>query len=123
LGHYVGPGAVALVHDGRVKGSHVAAKTRFGVAWGMEGDVVTFKCPYNKNKFRSKSCTIAKLPSYVGFYQFSSMPQPKSKNPSSHMKIKDFKTLTEEKSHSVTPTKHARMEKRWTERYKVYGEN
>ena len=30
LGYYLGPGTLALVHDNRVKGSHVAAKTRFG---------------------------------------------------------------------------------------------
>ena len=98
LGYYIGPGTLALVHDNKVKGSHLAAKTRFGVAWGMEGDIVIFKCPYNKNKFRSKSYTIIHLPNYINFYQFLSIPQPKSKNPSAHIRPKDFKILAEEKS-------------------------
>jgi hypothetical protein len=55
LGYYLGPGTLALVHDNRVKGAHLGAKTRFGVACGMEGDIVLFKCPYNKRIFRSKS--------------------------------------------------------------------
>ena len=98
LGYYIGPGTLALVHDNKVKGSHLAAKTRFGVAWGMEGGIVIFKCPYNKNKFRSKSYTIIHLPNYVNFYQFLSIPQPKSKNPSAHIRPKDFKILVEEQT-------------------------
>jgi hypothetical protein len=84
LGYYIGPGTLALVHDNKVKGSHLAAKTRFGVGWGMEGEIVIFKCPCSKSKFTSKSYTTINLPNYINFYQFLSMPQPKSKNISAH---------------------------------------
>jgi len=98
LEYYIGPGTLALVHDNRVKGSHLAAKTRFGVGWGMEGDIVIFKCPYSKSKFRSKSYTTINLPNYINFYQFLSIPQPKSKNISAHMRPKDFKINIDEKA-------------------------
>ena len=97
MGYYIGPGTLALVHDNRVKGSNLGAKTRFGVACGMEGDVVLFKCPYNKMKFRSKSYTIIHLPNYINYYQFLSIPEPISKHSNSHIRPKELKILTDEK--------------------------
>ena len=98
LGYYLGPGTLALVHDNRVKGSNVGAKTRFGAACGMEGDVVLFKCPYNKRTFRSKSYTVIQLPNYINFYQFLSITQPESKHSNSHIRPKDFKIRVAEGS-------------------------
>ena len=98
LGYYLGPGTVALVHDNRVKGSHISAKTRFGIACGMEGDIVLFRCPYNGLKFRSKSYTVVHLPNYINFYQFLSIPEPPTKNSNSHIRPKHMKILVEEKA-------------------------
>ena len=108
LGYYLGPGTLALVHDNRVKGSHLSAKTRFGVACGMEGDVVLFRCPYNGLKFRSKSYTVIHLPNYINFYQFLSLPEPTTKNTNSHLRPKHMKIMVEEKAIlSHLPTQRA----------------
>ena len=98
LGYYLGPGTLALVHDNRVKGSDMEAKTRFGVACGMEGDIVLFKCPYNHRKFRSKSYTVIRLPNFVNYYQFLSITEPNNKNRNCHIRPKEIRIRAEEKA-------------------------
>ena len=73
-------GTVCLVHDERKKGSQQGAKVRFGISWGMIGDVNRFKCPYTGAVFRSSSFSLIGLPCHISFSQFLNLPDFSSKN-------------------------------------------
>ena len=80
LDAYLTLGTLCLVHDQNVKGSDVKAKTRFGVAWGMIGEVNRFRCPFRGHTFRSSSYTVIGLPRYVSYSQFLGTPDFENRN-------------------------------------------
>lgn len=74
LSYYVMPGTPALVHMPHVRGSTLAPKVRWGVAWGMYREQVTFKCPFTGATFRSKSFTAFDLRENMNYAQFMGLP-------------------------------------------------
>ena len=74
LSYYVPVGTPCLVHDSRVKGSHLAPKVRWGIAKGMYREQVYFMCPFTKAIFRSKSYTAHKLKQGINYAQFLRLP-------------------------------------------------
>lgn len=74
LSYFLQAGTPALVHDKAVKGSTLAPKVRWGVAWGMYREQVVFLCPITKSTFRSKSFVAFDLQHGVNYSQFLGLP-------------------------------------------------
>lgn len=70
LSYFVQIGTPALVHTPQVKGSTLAPKVRWGIAWGMYRDQVIWLCPYTRATFRSKSFTAFELRHNMNYAQF-----------------------------------------------------
>jgi len=76
LYYYVSCGTPALVHDIAVKGSHIAAKTRWMVAKAMYNEQVIFWCPYTRAEVKTKSYTAFKLRTGVHWTQVCGIAMP-----------------------------------------------
>ena len=77
LSYYVQVGRVALVHQ-PMKGSTLQPKVRWAVAWSMEREVPTWRCPYTGFTFRSKSFTAFELNQRMNYMQFLGLPPRKT---------------------------------------------
>ena len=76
LYYYVSCGTPALVHDIAVKGSHIAAKTRWMVSKAMYNEQVIFWCPYTRAEVKTKSYTAFKLRTGVHWTQVCGIAMP-----------------------------------------------
>jgi site-specific DNA-cytosine methylase len=75
LSYFVQIGTPALVHTPKVRGSTIAPKVRWGIAWGMYRDQVIWLCPYTRSTFRSKSFAAFELRHNMNYAQFLGLPQ------------------------------------------------
>lgn len=78
LSYFVQVGTPALVHSPKVKGSTLAPKVRWGIAWGMYREQVVWRCPFTKSTFRSKSFTAFDLHDGMNYAQFLGLPKMES---------------------------------------------
>ncbi len=70
LSYFVQVGTPALVHVPSVKGSTLAPKVRWGIAWGMYREQVIWRDPFTHSQFRSKSFTAFELRDNLNYAQF-----------------------------------------------------
>ena len=75
LSYFVQIGTPALVHAAKIKGSTLAPKVRWGVAWGMYTEQVVWRCPFTHSTFRSKSFTAFELRDNLNYAQFLGLPE------------------------------------------------
>jgi hypothetical protein len=75
LSYFVQIGTPALVHAAKIKGSTLAPKVRWGVAWGMYREQVVWRCPFTHSTFRSKSFTAFELRDNLNYAQFLGLPE------------------------------------------------
>ena len=73
LSYFELPGTVALVHT-KVKGSTLAPRVRWAVAWGMYREQIVWRCPYTHSTFRSKSYSVTKLNHNMNYGHFFGKP-------------------------------------------------
>lgn len=73
LNYFVPVGTPALVHVPSL-GSSLDPKTRWGVCIGMYNEQPTWRCPYTKATFRSKSYSAYRLREGLNFAQFLNIP-------------------------------------------------
>ena len=73
LSYFELPGTVALVHV-KAKGSTLAPKVRWAVAWGMYREQIVWRCPYTHSTFRSKSYSVIKLNHNMNYGHFFGKP-------------------------------------------------
>lgn len=78
LSYFTQVGTPALVHNPRIKGSTLAPKVRWGIAWGMYREQVVWRCPFTKSTFRSKSFTAFDLQQGMNYAQFLGLPEMES---------------------------------------------
>ena len=78
LSYFTQVGTPALVHNPKVKGSTLAPKVRWGIAWGMYREQVIWRCPFTKSTFRSKSFTAFDLQQGMNYAQFLGLPEMES---------------------------------------------
>lgn len=64
---------MALVHT-KVKGSTLAPRVRWAVAWGMYREQIVWRCPYTHSTFRSKSYSVTKLNHNMNYGHFFGKP-------------------------------------------------
>ena len=74
LSWFIPVGTVALVHCEKVRGSSLQSKCRWGVATGMLGSQVEFRCPMKFTRFYSKSFKALKLKDGMPYTQFLGLP-------------------------------------------------
>jgi len=74
LSYYVPVGTPCLVHDTSVIGSSITPKVRWGIAAGMQREVVRFMCPYTRRLRHSKSYIAYKLQEGLSYTQFLGLP-------------------------------------------------
>ena len=58
------------------KGSDITSKARWGIAWGMNGKSVRFKCPYTQSIFYGATYLSMNLDDGVNYYQFLGIKSP-----------------------------------------------
>jgi site-specific DNA-cytosine methylase len=92
LSYYVQVGRVALVHQ-PVKGSTLAPKVRWAVAWNMVREVPTWRCPYTGYTFRSKSFTAFELNRRLNYMQFLGLPEKKTMGHSIALPMDEFERV------------------------------
>ena len=80
LSFFVGVGTPCLVWKPSVKGSDIASKVRWGIAQGMRGKTVRFLCPYNGEKFLSRSYMAVRLKEGINYWQFLGLKSPTLSN-------------------------------------------
>ena len=78
LSYYVMPGTPCLVHMPKIRGSTLAPKVRWGIAWKMYREQVIFLCPFVASTFRSKSFTAFDLRDNMNYAQFLGLPKARS---------------------------------------------
>jgi len=75
LSYFVQIGTPGLVHTPQIRGSTIAPKVRWGIAWGMYRDQVVWLCPYTRSTFRSKSFAAFELRHNMNYAQFWGLPE------------------------------------------------
>ena len=75
LSYFLPAGTPALVHKSEVRGSRLEPKTRWGIAIGMLGSQVMFRCPFIHSQFISKSFTAFKLKDGMSYTSFLGLPE------------------------------------------------
>ena len=68
------------MHDREAKGSGLSSKVKYGVSWGMVGEVNRFKCPFKGSIFRSPSYTVIGLPTHISYNQLLGTPDFSNRN-------------------------------------------
>jgi len=74
LSYFIPCGTPAMVNDPDIKGSSLRPKTRWGIACGMYRDQPTWRCPFTKSMWRSKSYSAYRLRPGVNYGQFLNVP-------------------------------------------------
>ena len=74
LSWFVPVGTLALVHCEKVKASNLKSKCRWGVATGMLGSQVEFRCPMRFTRFFSKSFKVLALKDGLSYSAFLGLP-------------------------------------------------
>ena len=70
LNYFLQLGTPALVHVPSMRGSTLASKVRWGIAWAMYFEQVVFIDPFTRSTFRSKSYTAFELKNGINYAQF-----------------------------------------------------
>jgi hypothetical protein len=58
------------------KGSDITSKARWGIAWGMNGKSIRFKCPYTQSIFYGATYLSMNLEDGINYYQFLGIKSP-----------------------------------------------